>query len=84
MFVFQEYLAQRKIVHRELAAKKILVSQDWNLKISDFGIPTDVFEELYHENEKARLPVRWMAPEALFDGQFTIMSDMYNDNYEIR
>ena len=32
------YLAQKRIVHRDLATRNILVDVDWHLKIADFGL----------------------------------------------
>lgn len=63
-------------MHGELAARKVLVCQDWKLKISDFGIPEDICKELYYEERREKLLTRWTAPEALIDRQFTTMSDM--------
>ena len=66
----QEYLVQKKIVHRNLAARNILVSQDWQLKIRDFGI----YHDDLHSHEK--IPLRWMALETILHKQFTTMSDV--------
>lgn len=73
----QEYLAQKKIVHRDLAARNILVGEGWKLKISDFGLSKDIYEDLYYRASGGKLPVRWMAVEAIVDRQFTTMSDVY-------
>ena len=69
----QEYLAQKRIVHRNLAARNVLVSQDWQLKISDFGIYRD---DLCNQENGGKTPLRWMALETILHKQFTTMSDM--------
>jgi len=56
-----EYLESKKLVHRDLAARNVLVSDDSMAKVSDFGL-TKVDSK---ESDKAKLPVKWTAPEAL-------------------
>ena len=72
----QEYLAQRDLVHGDLSARKIYVSSDYKLKISDFGISTDIYEWLHHHTGSGPLLIRWMALESILDRQFTTMSDV--------
>lgn len=69
----QEYLAQKRIVHRNLTARNTLVGQNWQLKISDFGIYHD---DLYNQENSGKISLRWMALETILHKQFTTMSDM--------
>ncbi|KAK2084457.1 hypothetical protein P7K49_037490 [Saguinus oedipus] len=72
------YLAANKFVHRDLAARNCMVSQDFTVKIGDFGMTRDVYEtDYYRKGGKGLLPVRWMAPESLKDGIFTTHSDVW-------
>ena len=73
LMYMQEHLAQKKIVHRNLAARNVFVSRDWKLKISDFGTYSD---DLYSDERSGKIPLRWMALETILDRQFSIMSDM--------
>ena len=66
-------MAQKRIVHRNLAARYILVSQNWQLKISDFGI---YHEGLYGPENEGKSPLQWMALETILHKQYTTMSDM--------
>ena len=43
------YLASLKIVHRDLATRNVLVCKDELLKISDFGLARDVYEEDFYQ-----------------------------------
>ncbi|XP_065224646.1 hepatocyte growth factor receptor-like isoform X1 [Planococcus citri] len=74
-----EYLASKKCVHRDLAARNILVSHVFVLKIADFGLARNIqSKEYYKKKTKGRLPVKWMAPEALTHLLFTIKSDVWS------
>ncbi|XP_065213541.1 plexin-2-like [Planococcus citri] len=74
-----EYLASKKCVHRDLAARNILVSDDYIMKIADFGLARDIQnKEYYRKKTKGRLPVKWMAPEALSHGRYTSKSDAWS------
>ncbi|PVD31665.1 hypothetical protein C0Q70_07083 [Pomacea canaliculata] len=80
-FAFQvsrgmEFLSSKKCIHRDLAARNILVTEDFILKIADFGLTRN--GEYYKKRSSGRLPVKWMAPEALFDMRFTMKSDVWS------
>ncbi|TMS07981.1 Fibroblast growth factor receptor 1-A [Larimichthys crocea] len=72
------YLASKKCIHRDLAARNVLVTEDNVMKIADFGLARDIHHiDYYKKTTNGRLPVKWMAPEALFDRVYTHQSDVY-------
>uniref|UniRef100_A0A8C3TUI6 Fibroblast growth factor receptor n=1 Tax=Catharus ustulatus TaxID=91951 RepID=A0A8C3TUI6_CATUS len=74
-----EYLASQKCIHRDLAARNVLVTEDNVMKIADFGLARDVHNiDYYKKTTNGRLPVKWMAPEALFDRVYTHQSDVWS------
>ncbi|XP_024152654.1 fibroblast growth factor receptor 2 isoform X3 [Oryzias melastigma] len=74
-----EYLASKKCIHRDLAARNVLVTESNVMKIADFGLARDVHNiDYYKKTTNGRLPVKWMAPEALFDRVYTHQSDVWS------
>ena len=46
-------------------------------KVADFGLSRDVYlTDYYRIGHNTRLPVKWLAPEALIDRVFTTQSDV--------
>ena len=66
-----------QLVHRDLAARNVLVAAGKVVKISDFGLSRDIYEEdTYMKRSKGRIPVKWMAPESLYEQVYTTKSDV--------
>ena len=74
-----EYLGTMKCIHRDLAARNVLVARDLVVKIGDFGLARDVHKnDYYRKIGEGWLPIRWMAPEAIFERKYTSMSDVWS------
>ena len=44
------------------------VDDNLKIKVGDFGLARDVYgTDYYRANQNAKLPVKWMPPEALHD-----------------
>lgn len=78
------YLSSQHFVHRDLACRNCLVGErpqggGLAVKISDFGMSRDVYTCDYYKIGGSRmLPVRWMAPESILYGKFTLESDVWS------
>ncbi|CBY39218.1 unnamed protein product [Oikopleura dioica] len=80
-----EYLSGKHIIHRDLAARNCLLDSNLNIKISDFGL-SRISKSAVEESEveyiikshDLALPLRWVAPEALKNGRFSVMSDVWS------
>ncbi|XP_036032551.1 LOW QUALITY PROTEIN: fibroblast growth factor receptor 3-like [Onychomys torridus] len=74
-----DYLASQKYIHRVLAAKNVLVTEDNVIKIADFGLAHYLCNiEYCSRTTNGWLPVKWMAPESLFDQVYTHQSDVWS------
>ncbi|XP_056417798.1 receptor-type tyrosine-protein kinase FLT3 isoform X2 [Hyla sarda] len=74
-----EFLESKLCIHRDLAARNILINSGKVAKICDFGLARDIVNDSsYVVKGNARLPVKWMAPESIFDGIYTIRSDVWS------
>lgn len=73
---YQNHLAEKNLIHRDLAARNILVGSNNQVKVSDFGLMRQIYENVYSIKKAKKLPVKWMAPESIVDGIFTVKSDM--------
>jgi serine/threonine protein kinase len=63
------YVESMSVVHRNLAAKHVLVNDSGTqCKITEFGLSRDTYvSEVYISRSTEALPLAWMAPETLKD-----------------
>ncbi|XP_067852048.1 macrophage colony-stimulating factor 1 receptor 1-like isoform X2 [Heptranchias perlo] len=74
-----DFLSSRNCIHRDLAARNILLTHGRIAKICDFGLARDIMNDSnYVVKGNARLPVKWMAPESIFDCVYTVQSDVWS------
>ncbi|XP_065842447.1 tyrosine-protein kinase receptor torso-like [Oscarella lobularis] len=79
MLISREYLAGKNLVHRDLACRNVLVSENNLLKVSDFGLTKAVYEDgAYNQKTARRLPFRWMSIEAIIHRLFSEKSDVWS------
>ncbi|XP_014256747.1 vascular endothelial growth factor receptor 1 isoform X2 [Cimex lectularius] len=73
-----EYLASRKVLHGDLAARNILLAENNIVKICDFGLAKNMYDkENYTKSGNPKLPVKWMSIEAIRDRIFSTQSDIW-------
>ncbi|XP_044155091.1 platelet-derived growth factor receptor alpha isoform X1 [Bufo gargarizans] len=74
-----EFLASKNCVHRDLAARNVLLAHGKIVKICDFGLARDIMHDSnYVSKGSTFLPVKWMAPESIFDNLYTTLSDVWS------
>lgn len=73
------YLAQRKVLHGDLAARNILLADGNIVKICDFGLAKNMYRSsIYKKKSGGPLPFKWMAIEAIKDRIFSTQSDVWS------
>jgi len=85
------HLHAHHIIHRDIAARNILIGKEGRAVVSDFGLSREidpqpdkelqegrnVTESYYRVDSQHLLPIRWMAPESLMHGKFSKKSDVW-------
>ncbi|XP_025407805.1 focal adhesion kinase 1 isoform X2 [Sipha flava] len=71
------YLESKKFVHRDIAARNVLVSSHHCVKLADFGLSRWVQDQSYYKASKGKLPIKWMSPESINFRRFTTASDVW-------
>ena len=65
------YLTEEKFIHRDLACRNLLLYNDSEVKIGDFGLMRRMVDDVYIMEEKRKIPIAWSPPEALRKRQFS-------------
>ncbi|XP_023245276.1 vascular endothelial growth factor receptor 2 [Copidosoma floridanum] len=74
-----DYLFQKKILHCDLAARNILLADNNIVKICDFGLAKNFYQDYSFEKESyGPKAVRWMSIESMRDGVFSTKSDVWS------
>mmetsp|Transcript_20958 Transcript_20958/g.29294 ORF Transcript_20958/g.29294 Transcript_20958/m.29294 type:complete len:1024 (+) Transcript_20958:143-3214(+) len=78
------HLHAERIIHRDIAARNLLVDKNMRVKVTDFGM-SRIRGNSYNSNSKdvdttksTVGPVRWMAPEAIVHQHYSEKSDTYS------
>jgi len=83
------YLKHEHIIHRDIAARNILLDEGLSTaKLGDFGLAVTVEEiekkqksENLHDIDvllKSKIAVKWTSPESLEKGEYTYQSEMWS------
>jgi len=73
------HLHKENVVHRDLAARNVLLTLNYQPKISDFGM-SRVAQEEEDANKTQTLsgPLKWMAPECITTQKYGFPSDVWS------
>ncbi|GMS98318.1 hypothetical protein PENTCL1PPCAC_20493, partial [Pristionchus entomophagus] len=74
-----EYISSQGFVHRDIAARNILVDREEYCKIGDFGLSREIGnEDTNYLSQGGKLPLKWMAPESIGKCCFSTASDVWS------
>ncbi|KAM9410152.1 receptor tyrosine-protein kinase erbB-3-like [Pholidichthys leucotaenia] len=73
------YLEENRMVHRNLAARNVLLKSNFTAQISDYGIADLLYpdDKKYFYNE-IKTPIKWMALESILFRRYTHQSDVWS------
>ncbi|KAM6980733.1 receptor tyrosine-protein kinase erbB-3a [Aplochiton taeniatus] len=73
------YLEEHRMVHRNLAARNVLLKNDYMVQVSDYGIADLLYpdDKKYFYNE-LKTPIKWMALESILFRRYTHQSDVWS------
>ncbi|KAI3370155.1 hypothetical protein L3Q82_024938 [Scortum barcoo] len=73
------YLEENRVVHRNLAARNVLLKNNYTVQISDYGIADLLYpddkKDFYNEG---KAPIKWMALESILFRRYTHQSDVWS------
>lgn len=73
------YIASKNLIHRDIAARNVLLFSNDLAKLSDFGLSRKLNEKNYYNSRMQQsLPVQWYPSEVLKEQKFSEKSDVYS------
>uniref|UniRef100_A0A4W5Q6I8 receptor protein-tyrosine kinase n=1 Tax=Hucho hucho TaxID=62062 RepID=A0A4W5Q6I8_9TELE len=76
------YLEEHCMVHRNLAARNVMLKSDYFVQISDFGVADLLYPDdkkyVYSDSNKTPINIKWMALESILFRRYTHQSDVWS------
>lgn len=72
------FLEGQGYIHRDIAARSVLVSENLVCKLANFHLAQYVSGEFYEASSDDKVAIKWTAPEAAKFNRFTIKSDVWS------
>ncbi|KAL4641328.1 inactive tyrosine-protein kinase 7-like [Arapaima gigas] len=73
-----EHLSNHRFVHKDLATRNCLISNQRHVKVSALSLSKDVYNSEYYHYRQAWIPLRWLPAESVFEGDFSTKSDVWS------
>nr|XP_053642383.1 inactive tyrosine-protein kinase 7-like isoform X2 [Cherax quadricarinatus]XP_053642384.1 inactive tyrosine-protein kinase 7-like isoform X3 [Cherax quadricarinatus] len=73
-----EYLSGRRHTHKDVAARNCLITSALQVKLASPALTHDAYSAEYCTYRNQVLPVRWLAPEALLEDEYSMKSSVFS------
>ncbi|KAG1696493.1 Inactive tyrosine-protein kinase 7 [Nymphon striatum] len=73
-----EHLSNHRFIHKDLAARNCLINSSFEIKITIQKLSLDTYKSDYVTYRNQLLPVRWIAPEAFLEDEYSTKSDVWS------
>ncbi|XP_068247783.1 inactive tyrosine-protein kinase 7-like [Palaemon carinicauda] len=73
-----EFLSGRRYTHRDIAARNCLITSTLQIKLASPALTRDAYSAEYCTYRNQVLPVRWLAPEALIEEEYSMKSSVFS------
>ncbi|KAL4003079.1 Fer-related kinase 1 [Acanthocheilonema viteae] len=70
------YLESKHCIHRDIAARNCLLSEQLEVKISDFGMSDE--RRIIYDEKLEKVPMKWLAPETMQQRIFSPKTDVWS------
>jgi len=70
------FLENKHFLHRDIAARNFLLTENLKIKLSDFGMAKASGD--YNMSSKSQVPIRWSSPETLTRSIWNLATDRYS------
>ena len=73
------YLELQRIIHKDLATRNVLLGENLEAKVADFGLSRILNENGDFITSIRKVgPVKWMAPESVWESKYSFKSDVWS------
>lgn len=72
-----DYLHENKKIHRDIKCANILLDQEGNIKLADFGVSAQLMHSLADKDTVIGSPY-WMSPEVLSKSKYKYETDIWS------
>ncbi|VDM29268.1 unnamed protein product [Toxocara canis] len=70
------YLESVKCIHRDIAARNVLLSETHQVKVSDFGMSDE--RTMMQDEKLDKVPIKWLAPETMQQRIYSLKTDVWS------
>ncbi|VDK88835.1 unnamed protein product [Litomosoides sigmodontis] len=71
-----KYLEEKNCIHRDIAARNCLLTRDYHIKLSDFGMSDE--KTPIQDKSLDKVPIKWLAPETMQNRIYSTKTDVWS------